>query len=204
MTDRDRSLYRVVNYIIQMHVYRLPIDIRHLCEIYGAHWLAFGEYGVETAVDMIGNRDGAAIDLPGGKWGILYNEKAPETRLRFTLAEELMHRLLLHSQDDDFVFFRQTYTPETYAMYEAEAKRAAGMILVPPTVYYRFRSLYGIGQLARLCNVSEACAWTCAQDYEKNEEEIRENFTKKFIECDMSDLVKKNPLQPVAVKGESL
>lgn len=208
MTDRNEHLYKTVNYLIQTHVYRLPVDIENLCKTYGAYLLPYStavEKSVLTWEDiehMAGTRDGFTLDALG-EWAIVYNEKVVENRKRFTLAEELMHRLLLHSQDDDFDVSRQTYTPETYAMYEAEAKRAAGMILVPPTVYYRFHRLYEIGQFAKLCRVSEACAWMCAQDYEKNEEEIRANFTRKHIECNVSDLVRKNPLRPSSVSGES-
>lgn len=204
MTDREKQIVRIVNKMIHRHVYQMPVDIRQLCEVYGARWLTFGQLGAETAVGLIGNRDGAAIDIDGGKWGILYNEKVPETRLRFTLAEELMHRLLLHSQDPDFVFYRQTYTDEKYGQYETEAKRAAGMILVPPTVYYKYRQLYDYGQIAKLCGVSEACVYTVAKTYEEHEPEIRAAFTRQTILCDTSGLVKKNPLRPRAVVGESL
>jgi len=204
MTDREKQIVRIVNKMVHRHVYQMPVDIRQLCEVYGARWLTFGQLGAETAIGLIGNRDGAAIDIDGGKWGILYNEKVPETRLRFTLAEELMHRLLLHSQDPDFVFYRQTYTDEKYGQYETEAKRAAGMILVPPTVYYKYRQLYDYGQIAKLCGVSEACVYTVAKTYEEHEPEIRAAFTRQTILCDTSGLVKKNPLRPRAVVGESL
>lgn len=204
MNDREKQIVRIVNKMIHRHVFQMPVDIKQLCEAYGAHWLTFGQLGAETAIGLIGNRDGAAIDLDRNTWGILYNEKVPETRLRFTLAEELMHRLLSHSQDPDFVFYRQTYTDEKYGKYETEAKRAAGMILVPPTVYYKYRQVYGHDQIAKLCNVSEACVYTVAKFYEKHEAAIRESFTQKYIECDTSGLIKKYPRRPIAVVGESL
>ena len=204
MNDREKQIIRIVNKMIHRHVFQMPVDIKQLCEAYGAHWLTFGQLGVETAIGLIGNRDGAAIDLDRNTWGILYNEQVPETRLRFTLAEELMHRLLSHSQDPDFVFYRQTYTEEKYGKYETEAKRAAGMILVPPTVYYKYRQVYGNDQIAKLCRVSEACVYTVAKFYEEHEEEIRAAFTGEMILCDTRGLKRKHPLRPRAVVGESL
>lgn len=204
MNDREKQIVRIVNKMIHRHVFQMPVDIQQLCEAYGAHWLTFGQLGPETAIGLIGNRDGAAIDLDRNTWGILYNEKVPETRLRFTLAEELMHRLLSHSQDPDFVFYRQTYTEEKYGQYEAEAKRAAGMILVPPTLYYKYRQVYCHDQIAKLCHVSEACVYTVAKFYEEHEEEIRVAFTGETILCDTRGLKRKYPLRPRAVVGESL
>lgn len=203
MNERDRRVYMVVNTIVNRHVYKLPVDIRKICEAYGAHWLTFTEFG-PTAAEVIGNNDGAAVDLPGGKWGIVYNEKIAANRLRFTLAEELMHYLIGHSKDEDFVFWRQSYTPETYRLYETEAKRAAGMILVPPTIYYKYRKVFGTDQIAKLCGVSEPCVYTVAKFYEEHEDEIRAAFTRKTILCDTRGLIRKHPLRPRAVVGESL
>ena len=209
MTDREKRIFTVVNRLVQKHVYRMPVDIEKLCRIYGAHLLPYSK-AVEQSVlswadieRMAGTRDGFTLDA-GEEWAIVYNEKVSQTRMRFTFAEELMHRLLLHSQDDDFFAGHQTFSDETYGLYEGEAKRAAGMILVPPTVYYKYRQVYGHDQIAKLCKVSEACVYTVAKFYEEHEEEIRELFTQKYIECDTRDLIKKYPRRPIAVVGESL
>lgn len=209
MTDRDRSVFSVVNRIVDTHVFRLPVDIEKICEIYGAYLLPYSK-AVEKSVlshediaRLAGTRDGFTLDA-GAEWAIVYNDKACANRKRFTFAEELMHRLLLHSQDDDFLYTRQSYTDDTYRLYEAEAKNAAGMVLVPPTVYFRFRRLYSPAQIAKLCRVSEACVYTAAKYYEENEDEIRAAFTKKHIDCDTEKLIKKNPLRPRMVEGKSL
>lgn len=209
MTDRDRILFAVVNRIVDIHVYRLPVDIKKICAIYGAYLLPYSK-AVEKSVltwedisHLAGTRDGFTLDA-GSEWAIVYNDKVCENRKRFTFTEELMHRLLLHSQDNDFLYTRQTYTDETYFRYEEEAKHAAGMILVPPTVYFRFRQIYSNAQIGKLCKVSEACAFTVAKYYEENEDEIRSAFTKKRIECYTEKLIKKNPLRPRMVEGKSL
>ena len=209
MTERDKRLFEVVNTVVCRHVYSLPVDVEKLCRIYGAYLLSYEKCAAQSGLTpeelqaMTGSRDGATLDY-AGSWTILYSEKAGETRLRFTLAEELMHRLLGHSQDEDFRLRRQRYAPETYALYEAEAKRAAGMLLVPPTVYYKYRRLYGLDQLAALCRVSEACLYTAAKDYEANEKELRAAFTARHIVCDTRGLVRKNPLRPRGVAGNGL
>lgn len=209
MTERDRRLFEVVNTVVCRHVYSLPVDIEKLCRIYGAYLLSYGQCLAKSGLTaeelqaMTGSRDGVTLDY-AGSWTILYNEKASETRLRFTLAEELMHRLVGHSQDEDFRMRRQSYAPETYALYEAEAKRAACMLLVPPTVYYRYRRLYSLEQLSELFRVSEACMYTAAKDYEANEKELRAAFTARHIVCDTRGLARKNPLRPRGVAGEGL
>ena len=209
MTDRDRSVFSVVNRIVDTHVFRLPVDIEKICEIYGAYLLPYSKaveksvLSCEDIARLAGTRDGFTLDA-GAEWAIVYNDKACANRKRFTFAEELMHRLLLHSQDDDFLYTRQSYTDDTYRLYEAEAKNAAGMVLVPPTVYLLFRRLYAPAQIAKLCRVSEACVYTVAKYYDANEDEIRAAFTKKHIDCDTEKLIKKNPLRPRVVEGKSL
>ncbi|MDO4861710.1 MAG: ImmA/IrrE family metallo-endopeptidase [Eubacteriales bacterium] len=187
----------------------MPVDIEKLCRIYGAHLLPYSK-AVEQSVlswadieRMAGTRDGFTLDA-GEEWAIVYNEKVSQNRMRFTFAEELMHRLLLHSQDDDFFAGHQTFSDETYGLYEGEAKRAAGMILVPPTIYYKYRKVFGTDQIAKLCGVSEPCVYTVAKFYEEHEEEIRVAFTGETILCDTRGLKRKHPLRPRAVVGESL
>ncbi|MBR3330411.1 MAG: ImmA/IrrE family metallo-endopeptidase [Mogibacterium sp.] len=209
MTDRDRAVFDVVNRIVDTHVFRLPVDIEKICRIYGAYLLPYSKAvgnSVLTWDDiahLAGTRDGFTLDA-GAEWAIVYNDKACENRKRFTFAEELMHRLLLHSQDDDFLYTRQSYTEGTYRLYETEAKRGAGMVLVPPSVYYRLRLGYSHAQIAKLCRVSAACVYTVAKYYDENEDEIRSAFTKKHVDFDKSDLKRKKPLRPRVVEGKSL
>lgn len=197
------DFWYVVNTVIERNVYSAPINIEKICHTYRAKLLPYSK-AIETTdwtwEDLTKEYpDGFVLDNDED-WIIVYNDRRPPNRIRFTLAEELMHRLLLHSGDKDFLFNRQNYSEAKYSRYEDEAKHAAGMILVPPSLYYRFRNRFTHAELARMFQVSEACVYTCAQYYDENEEEIKEKFSKKIIRCE----IKKTPPKPKTVDGKSL
>ena len=201
MTERDRRVVRLANELVRRHALTLPVDVAAICPIYGARLLSLSELeekglDAESVFAVWGNRDGVAMASRRGRT-IGYNDRAAEKRIRFTLAEELMHLLLGHTEDERFRLGEQSYDAETYALYEAEAKHGACMLLVPPTVYFRYRELYGLGGIARLCRVSRACAWTAAQYYDENEKELRALFTARPLKCDTRGLTRRSPLRPV-------
>ena len=201
MTERDRRVVRLANELVRRHALTLPVDVAAVCPIYGARLLSLSELeqkglDAESVFAVWGNRDGVAMASRRGRT-IGYNDRAAEKRIRFTLAEELMHLLLGHTEDERFRLGEQSYDAETYALYEAEAKHGACMLLVPPTVYFRYRELYGLGGIARLCRVSRACAWTAAQYYDENEKELRALFTARPLKCDTRGLTRRSPLRPM-------
>lgn len=201
MTERDRRVVRLANELVRRHALTLPVDVAAVCPIYGARLLSLSELeqkglDAESVFAVWGNRDGVAMASRRGRT-IGYNDRAAEKRIRFTLAEELMHLLLGHTEDERFRLGEQSYDAETYALYEAEAKHGACMLLVPPTVYFRYRELYGLGGIARLCRVSRACAWTAAQYYDENEKELRVLFTARPLKCDTRGLTRRSPLRPM-------
>ena len=203
MTERDRRVVLLANELVRRHALTLPVDVAAICPIYGARLLSLSELeekglDAETVFAVWGNRDGVAMASRRGRT-IGYNDRAAEKRVRFTLAEELMHLLLGHTEDERFRLGEQSYDAETYALYEAEAKHGACMLLVPPTVYFRYRELYGLGGIARLCRVSRACAWTAAQYYDQNEKELRALFTARPLKCDTRALTRRRNIQPVRV-----
>ena len=114
-----------------------------------------------------------------------------------------MHLLLGHTADRRFAVASQSYDEELYARYEAEAKHGACMLLIPPTVYFRYRELYGTAGVARLCRVSHACAWTAARYYEENEEELRALFTAEPLRCPVGALERRRPLRPRRVTADA-
>ena len=188
MTEREKRVVRLSDELVRRHGLTLPLDVAALCPLYGARLLSLSELEArgmdrEAVFAVWGNRDGVAMASRRGRT-IGYNDRAAENRIRFTLAEELMHLLLGHAADPRFAVGEQSYDAETYALYEAEAKRGACMLLVPPTVYFRYRSRCGLDAIARLCRVSRACVWTAAQYYERNEKELRELFTARPLKCD--------------------
>ena len=201
MTEREKRVVRLANELVRRHALTLPVDVAAICPVYGARLLSLSELekkglDAEAVFAVWGNRDGVAMASRRGRT-IGYNDRAAEKRIRFTLAEELMHLLLGHTEDERFRLGEQSYDAETYALYEAEAKHGACMLLVPPTVYFRYRELYGLGGIARLCRVSRACAWTAAQYYDENEKELRALFTARPLKCDTRGLTRRSPLRPV-------
>ena len=202
MTEREKRLVLLSNELVRRHVCTLPVDVAALCRLYGARLMPLSELekqglDAQTVFALWGNRDGVAMASRRGR-AIVYNDRAAEKRIRFTLAEELMHLLLGHTADASFRAMDQRYDAETYARYETEAKRGACMLLIPPTVYFRYRTLYGIGGIARLCRVSHACAWTAAQYYEQNEEQLRALFTACPLRCDTRALPRRRT-RPVRI-----
>ncbi len=200
MTERERAVVRLANELCARHALTLPVDIETLCRHYGARLCTLSELEAqgldsETVFALWGNRDGVAMASRRGRL-IGYNDRAAENRIRFTLAEELMHLLLGHTEDARFAVGRQSYDDDTYARYETEAKRGACLLLVPPTVYFRCRCRGSLAALARLCRVSRACAWTAAQYYEQNENELRALFTARPLRCDARALSRPQPLRP--------
>ena len=203
MTEREKRVVRLANELVRRHACTLPVDVAALCPVYGARLIPLSELeekglDAETVFAVWGNRDGVAMASRRGRT-IGYNDRAAEKRVRFTLAEELMHLLLGHTEDSRFRVGEQSYDAGTYALYEDEAKKGACMLLIPPTVYFRYRELYGQAGIARLCRVSRACVWTAAQYYEQNEAELRALFTARPLKCDTRALPRRRNAQPVRV-----
>ena len=203
MTERDREVVRLANELVRRHALTLPVDVAALCPLYGARLVSLSELEAkgldsEAVFAVWGNRDGVAMASRRGRT-IGYNDRAAEKRVRFTLAEELMHLLLGHTEDARFRVGEQSYDAGTYERFENEAKRGACMLLIPPTVYFRFRALYGLAGIARLCRVSRACAWTAAQYYNANEAELRALFTARPLRCDTRSLPRRTERRPVRV-----
>ena len=207
MTERDRFVVRTACELVRRHGYTLPIDVSALCAVCGTRLVSLSELekgGMdrEAVFAVWGNRDGVAMSGRLGR-AIGYNDRAAEKRIRFTLSEELMHLLLGHTQDRRFSVFSQSYDEETYRRYEAEAKHGACMLLIPPTVYFRYRALYGTAGIARLCQVSRACAWRAARYYEENETELRALFTAEPLRCQTGALERRHPLRPRRVSADA-
>ena len=202
MTERDRRVILSVNSLLSHNVVSMPVNVVSICQAYGIQLISASEYmcrGMDPAVifDVWGNPDGTAFSN-GDSHVINYNDNAPLNRQRFTIAEELMHIVLGHTRDTRFNVFLQSYTEEVYAMYEREAKHGAAMLLMPPTLYFRLRARYDLDQLAKLCHISRACAWTAAQYYIENEDELRAQFTQKTFICN-TDAMRPKVFHPVNV-----
>lgn len=178
MTDeRLREIVGIVKAIVQRHAMVLPVDISALCRTYGARMTTIEDlvglgFTREQIVACMGSKDGVATR--GRKvWGIIYDKNAPPNRLRFTLAEEFMHSILGHTHDPRFNALDPSYDEAVYMRYEEEAKVAADLLLVCPSVYYRFRRRARPGELCRVFGVSEACLFVAAKFYDENESVVK-------------------------------
>lgn len=187
MTNREKYALSCVNYLLDHHVYKLPVEPEKIAAIYNIKLVSASDYinqgmDKETLFDIWGNRDGSAMSC-GRRHVINYNDQTPITRRRFTVAEELMHILLGHTRDKRFSVFSQDYSPEVYDEYEHEAKTAAGLLLMPLPVYFRYHPYRSLEAIASACMISNACAFTSMQYIVKNEAELRELSTHKRIDC---------------------
>ena len=186
MTEiRDELVFTGVNRLIDRYVSYPPVDVLKIAQAEGARLLSFAEavdrgMDPDALIECLGNRDGVALEGQHS-WVIVYNKNAPVNRLRFTLAEELCHHALGHTRDRSFLWHSQSYSETTYWLYEAEAKRAAALLLIPPSVYYKYRSWHTVRQFARLFAVSEECMQRAAAYYDRNQEVVQSMYSTKNL-----------------------
>lgn len=110
-----------------------------------------------------------------------YNDARPARRQRFTLCEEIAHRLLGHLDEPGFSAFSQDYREEVYRRCEEEARTAAGMLLCPPRWFFAHQQELTERALMRRCGVSLACARHILGDYARLGAEIRACPTYGFV-----------------------
>lgn len=187
MTNREKYALSCVNYLLDHHVYKLPVEPYKIAKaykirLYSASYYCGKGMDKDALFDIWGNSDGSAMSY-GEEHVINYNDNMPYNRQRFTIAEELMHILLGHTRDKRFSVFSQDYSREVYLQYEHEAKTAAGLLLMPLPVYFSYRPRRSLEDIASACMVSNACAYTSAQYIKGNEAELRELTTHKRIDC---------------------
>lgn len=159
------------------HVYSLPLNIEALCRTLGIELRPLSAIVRESSMSAAevcafwGNPDGALQRL-GGRYVIGYNDTRPARRQRFTLCEEIAHRLLGHLDEPGFSAFSQDYREEVYQRCEEEARTAAGMLLCPPRWFFAHQQELDDRALMRRCGVSLACARHILGDYERLGAEI--------------------------------
>ncbi len=192
LTDREQLIFHVSNYIVDKYVWSLPVNIKNIYNILNIKIVPLSEYltlGMtrEEVYAVWGNTDGAASKM-GSEYAVGFNDvKVSEKRARFTLAEELSHILLGHTDDPLFNAFRTGAQPDVYDRYEAEAKATASLILIPGAFWLRHKGA-GIHRMAKVCGVSEACAYTSGKWYEDHEDLIRIAATHKLLEYNLNSL----------------
>ena len=160
------------------HSYSLPLNVEALCRTLGIELRPLSAIVRESGMGeaevfaLWGNPDGV-LQRAGGRFYICCNDSRPPNRVRFTICEEIAHRVLGHLDEPGFSAFSQDYRPEIYARCEAEARFAAGMLLCPPRWFFAQGQELSERALARRCGVSLACARRLREDYARWGDVIR-------------------------------
>ena len=189
MNERYDFVMQKAHKVIDKYFLYVPFDFERFCKNIGIKMMPLSLYlengfTKQEFFDSIGNQDGAA-SRSGGTYYIFYNDFQPHHRIRFTLAEELMHIVLGHANDMRF-WLGRSYDDEIYTQYENEAKLGASLLLMPPTLYYKYRNRFNLKQLAAICDISESAAFRSIRYLEDNEDFIRNFFGTYCPRCDIS------------------
>lgn len=160
----------------------LPVMPERICSIEGIRLLPLSGYvsnGIseKEVFSMWRNSDGALNVYFRGRErlaAISYNDRCAPHRIRFTLAEELMHYFLGHADDPRSCYGRKEYSGEFYARCETEAKHAACILLCPPVFFYNYRP--NTAEMMKICSISEDCAASIRRYYTQDERLITKSF----------------------------
>ena len=138
---------------------RLPVDLNIICRELGVKVLSY-----QKAARLIEKRnlewitkdsDGLtfyADDLPV----ILYNSACPPGRVRFTVAHELGHLILMHVTPGVFLVERRELLPEKQPK-EVAANQFAARLLAPACVLWGL-DLHTAEEIREVCHISEQAA----------------------------------------------
>ncbi|MEE0120606.1 MAG: ImmA/IrrE family metallo-endopeptidase [Agathobaculum butyriciproducens] len=184
--ERRQQIYTTVfQFIIDHNICTLPIDIYQIADILHVPLTSLSQIVQESDLskeDVLciwKNEDGCVhsyTDKDGRtKYRIAYNDEKPKGRMRFTIAEELSHIMLGHTNLEEFNMFHQSYSEAKYQMIDEEARIAAGILLCSPKFYYEQGFIYDVSELALAYSITEACAKTRISVFDKWETEITEN-----------------------------
>ncbi|MBP0985144.1 MAG: ImmA/IrrE family metallo-endopeptidase [Oscillospiraceae bacterium] len=187
--SRRRDVYNAAFiFMIANDLATIPICPEELCRKQGIEIVSLTQIISHTGLtqddifSIWGNKDGV-LQRFNGSYKIAYNDTMPLVRIRFTLLEELSHRLLNHCSNQDFNMFNQKYDQHTYGVYEEEARMCAGLILCPPQFYYNSPSELTLNSFQQVYKVSETCARARIDILRKYESEIKK--------CEFYDLLPK-------------
>ncbi|NLB91163.1 MAG: ImmA/IrrE family metallo-endopeptidase [Clostridiales bacterium] len=103
------------------------------------------------------------------EYNIIYNEKQPEKRIRFTIMHEIAHIILGHVGAENPILSRDSTTDYQKLLYEAEANTFAGNALAPPVMidYFLNKKPFDASLVQKKFNISyEAASKYRKADYE--------------------------------------
>ncbi len=167
-------------FMIENNLDTIPVSPEKICQILKIELVPLTKIAFETRLsqnDIIsiwGNKDGVLQNY-NGKYKISYNDLISEVRQRFTISEEISHRLLGHGYNSSFNMFNQHYDQQTYLRYEEEARICAGLILCPPQYYYNYPYKMSLELFQQMYKVSGRCAKSRIDILNKFQDEIKHN-----------------------------
>ena len=178
--DRRKEIYNVAfKFLIDNKISTIPVWTKELCQKLGIELVSLSDIIGNTGLserDIFGfwwNEDGS-LQAYGNICRIAFNDRKPIKRQRFTIMEEISHRLLNHISDERFNIFSQSYDEATYQRYEEEARMCAGLILCPPQFFYNtYYKRISKDVFKKVYNVSDNCAETRIGVLSKFEYEIK-------------------------------
>lgn len=157
--NRYRDAFDLSQKVHDMYVQTYSVDIFDVVEQFkGIKLIKVSDDEIFSSVN-----EGMSVRVGYNRYGIIYNANKPINRIKFTIAHELGHILLGHL---DFA----KNTPDMNK--ELEADTFASNLLAPPRLiqYAQFNFddfEYTPQYIAKLFNVSEACAKVRLADYEE-------------------------------------
>ncbi len=177
--DRRHEIYNIAfQFMIENNISTIPIGVDIICKNLGIELIKLTDIIQDTglsAADIFsiwGNSDGV-LNSFGDICKISYNNTTSPQRQRFTIIEEVSHKLLGHNKNPGFNVFKQNYNAEVYEKYEEEARICAGLILCPPQYFYEYKQIMPRDYFRAAYNVSEPCATVRMQVLWKYESEIK-------------------------------
>lgn len=186
--DRRKEIYNIAfKFLIENNISTIPVCTEDICEKLGIELVFLSDIVRDSGLteeDIFaywGNEDGV-LQSYGNIYRIAFNDKKPLKRQRFTIMEEIAHKLLNHISDERFNMFSQAYDEDTYRCYEEEARMCAGILLCPPQYFYdEYNKQMSQSLFKTVYNVSDPCAKTRIDVLSKYEYEIKSCELYRFL-----------------------
>lgn len=198
--DRRKEIYiTAFKFLIENNISTIPVWAEEICQKLGIELVCLSDIVRNTGLSernifgIWGNEDGT-LQAYGDICRISFNDRKPIKRQRFTIMEEISHKLLDHISDERFNIFSQSYDEATYHRYEEEARMCAGILLCPPQYFYDdYNKQMSQNLFKDVYNVSAPCAKTRIDVLSKYEYEIKD--------CELYKLLPKINLDKEYVTG---
>lgn len=176
---RRKEIYNIAfRFLIENDISTIPVRLEDICQKLNIKLVKLTDIIRNTGIpkEQIfgcwGNEDGVLLSY-NDICRIAYNDEKPINRQRFTIMEEVSHKILGHNLDPRFNVFNQTYDSKTYKRYEEEARMCAGLTLCPPQYFYSYGYTMSQNLFKDIYNVSAPCAQTRIDIFCKFESEIK-------------------------------